>query len=61
MKMNIITPREQAHLDKLKAAALRTEKAYMTARDNWLAARVSMAVKYGPRFQGAAELEEVEA
>ena len=56
-----ITAREQARMDKLKAEAVRTEKAYFAARENWLAVRLAMAVKYGPKHQPAADLGEEEA
>ena len=56
-----ITVREQARMDKLKAEAVRTEKAYFAARENWLAVRLAMAVKYGPKHQTAADLGEEEA
>ena len=56
-----ITAREQARMDKLKAEAVRTEKAYFAARENGLAVRLAMAVKYGPKQRVPVELEEEEA
>ena len=56
-----ITAREQARMDKLKSEAVRTEKAYFAARENWLAVRLAMAVKYGPKHRVPVELEEEEA
>ena len=65
MKYYGTTRRELAHYDKLKAAAKRTEKAYVIARDDWLAARLALSVKYGSKYRVpidlAAELAESQA